>query len=160
MANPRGRRNVLLITGDQWRGACSGTEVQVPEGTGRAAANGSGDASRKSHWASVYLGCALGARELDPGDSDVTRVVPRARRAVELWALLASGVVTRQELDRALRWQEARGALVWVHPWDVAPAALAMTRMPPGQVRAELAPVWKRLRAGTLPISELPGGRP
>jgi hypothetical protein len=151
---------VRMVPSDQWRGACSGTEVQVPEGTGRAAASGGGDASRRSHWASVYLSCALGARELDPSDSDVTRVVPRARRAVELWALLASGVVTRQELDRALRWEEARGALVWVHPWDVAPVALAMTRMPPGQVRAKLAPVWERLRAGSLPISELPGGRP
>jgi hypothetical protein len=149
-----------MVPSDQWRGACNGTEVQVPEVAGRAARASGGDASKKSHWASIYLSCALGARALDPGDSDVTRVVPRARRAVELWALLASGVVTRQELDRALQTEQARGALVWVHPWDVAPFALAMTRMPADQVRAELAPLWDRLRAGTLPVSELPGRRP
>ena len=149
-----------MVPSDRWLGACNGTEVQVPEVAGRAAAASGGDPSRKSHWAGIYLGCALGARALDPGDSDVTRVVPRARRAVELWALLASGVVTRQELDRALQTEQVRGALVWVHPWDVAPIALAMTRMPPDQVRAELAPLWDRLRAGTLPVSELPGQRP
>jgi hypothetical protein len=149
-----------MVPTDQWLGACNGTEVQVPEVAGRAAGASGGDAGKRSHWASIYLSCALGARALDPGDSDVTHVVPRARRAVELWALLASGVVTRQELDRALQWQQVGGALVWVHPWDVAPIALAMTRMPADQVRAELAPVWERLRAGTLPASELPGQRP
>jgi hypothetical protein len=35
-----------------------------------------------------------------------------------------------------------------------------MAALPDAQVRAELAPVWARLRAGTLPVSELPGGRP
>ena len=39
-------------------------------------------------------------------------------------------------------------------------AALAMAELPTEQVRAELAPVWERLRAGTLPLSELPGQRP
>jgi hypothetical protein len=37
---------------------------------------------------------------------------------------------------------------------------LAMADLPPGQVQAGLAPVWERLRAGTLPLSELPGWRP
>jgi hypothetical protein len=35
-----------------------------------------------------------------------------------------------------------------------------MAELPPGQVRAELARLWERLRAGTLPVSELPGQRP
>jgi hypothetical protein len=41
-----------------------------------------------------------------------------------------------------------------------ADAALAMAALPNAQVRAELAPVWERLRAGTLPAAELPGQRP
>jgi hypothetical protein len=149
-----------MVQSEGWRGACDGTEVQVPEATARTAHASGGDAAKRSHWASLYVGCALGARNLDPGDSDVTRVVPRARRAVELWALLASGVLTRQELDHALQTGNASGTLVWVGPWDVAPFALAMTRLPADQVRAELAPLWERLRAGTLPVSELPGQRP
>jgi hypothetical protein len=39
-------------------------------------------------------------------------------------------------------------------------ATLALAALPNDQVRAELAPVWERLRAGTLPLSELPGARP
>ena len=39
-------------------------------------------------------------------------------------------------------------------------AALAMAELPIEQVRAELAPVWTRLRAGTLALAELPGQRP
>jgi hypothetical protein len=35
-----------------------------------------------------------------------------------------------------------------------------MAGLPADQVRAELAPLWDRLRAGTLPVSELPGQRP
>jgi hypothetical protein len=148
-----------MVPSELWRGTCNGAEVQVPEQAGRSAGQRGMGASRKSHWASIYMGCALGARVLDPTDTGA-EAPTRARRAVELWALLASGVVTTQELDRALRTEEAGGALGSVHPWDVAPLALAMTRMPAGQVRAELAPVWDRLRAGALPVSELPGQRP
>jgi hypothetical protein len=148
-----------MVPSQQWRGACSGTEVQVPEATGRAAGASGGDAGMRSHWASVYLGCALGARSLELTDNWATPQT-RARRAVELWALLASGVVSRQELGQMLRTEEGGGPLGWVHPWDVAPLALAMTRLPADQVRAELAPLWDRLRAGALPTSELPGQRP
>jgi hypothetical protein len=38
----------------------------------------------------------------------------------------------------------------------VAPA-LAMSALPAGRVRAGLAPVWARLQAGALPVTELPG---
>jgi hypothetical protein len=37
---------------------------------------------------------------------------------------------------------------------------VAMAERPVDQVRAELARVWDRLRAGTLPVSELLGQRP
>jgi hypothetical protein len=149
-----------MVPTNQWRGVCNGAEVQVPEVGGRSAKSRGGDASKRSHWAGIYLDCALGAQGLDPGDSDVARVVPRARRAVALWALLASGVLTRQELDDSLRTGSTGGVLGHLDVVDVAPVALAMAELPPGQVRAELAPVWARLRAGTLPLSELPGQRP
>jgi hypothetical protein len=35
-----------------------------------------------------------------------------------------------------------------------------MADLPADQVRAELTPGWERLRAGQLPLSELPGQRP
>jgi hypothetical protein len=35
-----------------------------------------------------------------------------------------------------------------------------MAQLPADRVRAELPPVWERLRAGQLPLSELPGQRP
>jgi hypothetical protein len=149
-----------MVPGGGWRGVCNGTEVQVPEVAGRSARSRGGDASKQSHWAGIYLDCALGARDLDLTDSDVTRVVPRARRAVALWALLASGVLTRQEVDYSLRTGSVGGVLVHLDVFDVAPVALAMAERPAGQVRAELAPLWDRLRAGTLPLSELPGQRP
>jgi hypothetical protein len=149
-----------MVPGGGWRGGCNGTEVQVPEVAGRSARASRGDASKKSHWAGIYLDCALGAQGLDPGDSDVTRVTPRARRVVALWALLASGVLTRQELDYSLRTGSAGGILFHLGVFDAGPVALAMAERPAGQVRAELAPLWDRLRAGTLPVSELPGQRP
>jgi hypothetical protein len=149
-----------MVPGGGWRGVCNGTEVQVPEVAGRSTKSRGGDASKQSHWAGIYLDCALGARGLDLTDSDPTRVVPRARRAVALWALLASGVLTRQELDYSLRTGSAGGVLVHLGVFDVAPVALAMAERPPAQVRAELAPLWDRLRAGTLPVSELPGQQP
>jgi hypothetical protein len=51
---------------------------------------------------------------------------------------------------------------VTVHSFspELAAAVWAMAGLPTGQVRAELAPLWDRLRAGTLPVAELPGQRP
>jgi hypothetical protein len=34
----------------------------------------------------------------------------------------------------------------------------ALATLPPEQVIAELAPQWERVRAGTLPLEDLPGG--
>jgi hypothetical protein len=42
----------------------------------------------------------------------------------------------------------------------MAAAALAMAERPADQVRAELGPLWDRLRAGTLSVSQLPGQQP
>jgi hypothetical protein len=149
-----------MVPTARWRGVCNGTEVQVPEVAGRSARSRGGDAGKPSHWAGIYLECALGARGLDLNDSDPTSVATRARRAVALWALLAGGALTRQEVDDSLRTGSAGGVLYHLGVFDAGPVALAMAERPADQVRAELAPLWDRLRAGTLPVSELPGQRP
>ena len=76
-----------------------------------------------------------------------------AREAVASWALLAGGLLTRQEVARDAEASTASSRAA-------AAAALAMAELPADRVRAELAPVWDRLRAGTLPVAELPGQRP
>jgi hypothetical protein len=129
--------------------SCRGGELQIWEQSLR------GLQSRE--YAGAYLACALGQDD-EMGATGGSTV--DARDAVRFWGLLASGTVTRQELQRASEqdlWQlQASGERPSV---AVAPA-LTMAELPPGQVRAELAPVWDRLRAGTLPLSELPGQRP
>ena len=69
---------------------------------------------------------------------DFVPVVGRAPGEDDLWRLGANG--------------ERPSAMV-------APA-LAMFALPAERVRAELAPRWDRLRAGTLSVAELPGQRP
>jgi hypothetical protein len=105
--------------------------------------------------AQAYLGCALGqpVRELwsQPGG---------ARDTVKLWALLASGTVSRQELEGAGESDLLTFGLAGERPSAFVAPALAMADLPVDRVRAELAPLWERLRAGTLPVSELPGQRP
>jgi hypothetical protein len=114
----------MVPTSYYWRSSCDGAEVQLPEAAERSAGASGVDTSRPSHWASIYLRCALGAGGVDPTDTNLL-ARPRATRAAELWALLASGVVTRQEVDRAMRTGEARGALANVDPFDVAPTTQA-----------------------------------
>jgi hypothetical protein len=107
--------------------------------------------------AAHYLTCALGGSdnpELSHSSADDTR------DAVKLWALLAAGVVTAQELERASDEDLWQLGLPGDRPSPAVAPALAMAALPVDQVRAELAPVWERLRAGTLPVSELPGQRP
>jgi hypothetical protein len=107
--------------------------------------------------AAIYLTCVLGqSGTAEPFDD----TADDARDAVRLWALLATGAVTGQELQRASDndlWQLGL-------PGDRPPPALAparaMAALPVDRVRAELGPLWERLRAGTLPVSELPGQRP
>ena len=126
-------------------GSCRDAEAQVPEAWVREPA-GRSDQQTRSFYRGVYLDCALGWH---PGASGH---LAEAGEAVELWALLAGGEVTRQALEHdAETGHESTAA---------SAAALAMAELPPEQVRAELAPVWTRLRAGTLPLAELPGQRP
>jgi hypothetical protein len=127
------------------KGSCRGTEVQVPEGLVREPA-GRSDRNTRQFYIGFYLQCALGLSSV-PDDHRVGD----ARDAVSFWALVASGTMTREDLARGAGTDPA---------WSpVATAALAMVELPTAQVRAELAPVWERLRAGTLALSELPGQR-
>jgi hypothetical protein len=108
------------------------------------------------HAAQSYLGCALGQlgglREpwSQPGG---------ARDVVKLWALLASGTVSRQELEGAGESELLSFGLAGERPSAFVAPALAMAELPADRVRAELAPLWERLQAGALPVSELPGQR-
>jgi hypothetical protein len=129
-------------------GSCRNAEAQVPEAWVREPA-GRSDQQTRSFYRGVYLDCALG---LHPA---VGEHLAEAGEAVQLWALVASGTMPRQALQGMA--PDAQGD----HgPAAASAAALAMTELPTEQVRAELAPVWTRLRAGTLPIAELPGQQP
>jgi hypothetical protein len=129
-------------------GSCRNAEAQVPEAWVREPA-GRSDQQTRSFYRGVYLDCALG---LHPA---VGEHLAEAGEAVQLWALVASGTVTREQLREELHDAEAGHRST-----AASAAALAMTELPAEQVRAELAPVWTRLRAGTLPIAELPGQQP
>jgi hypothetical protein len=129
-------------------GSCRNAEAQVPEVWVREPA-GRGDQQTRSFYRGVYLDCALG---LHPGGSEH---LTQAGEAVQLWALVASGTVTREQLREEMHDAEAgHGSTA------ASAAALAMVELPAEQVRAELGPNWERLRAGTLPLAALPGQRP
>jgi hypothetical protein len=105
----------------------------------------------------AYLTCALG--QSDEPDQPSSSALD-ARDVVKLWALVASGTVTQQELQRVSEqdlWELQVGG---ERPSAAVTPALAMAKRPVEQVRAELAPLWGRLRAGTLSVPELPGQRP
>jgi hypothetical protein len=129
-------------------GSCRNAEAQVPEAWVREPA-GRSDQQTRSFYRGVYLDCALG---LHPA---VGEHLTQAGEAVQLWALVASGTVTREQLR-----QELHDAEAGHRSTAASAAALAMAELPTEQVRAELAPNWERLRAGTLPIAELPGQQP
>ena len=132
-------------------GACGDGEVQVGEPWARESTMS--DEHIRSFYVGLYVHCALGYGP----DGDQHQGDPpgeEARAAVDYWAQLTSGNLTRERLQ-----QRTDTAEDGSYP-AAAAAALAMAELPPGQVRAELAPLWARLRAGTLPLSELPGQRP
>jgi hypothetical protein len=106
-----------------------------------------------------YLVCALGYPDDSGPPEDWTVPASDSRDAVRLWALLASGTATSQELQDGGGQDLAPGPVIEPSPAARA-AALAMTDLPADRVRGELAPVWERLRAGALPVAELPGQRP
>jgi hypothetical protein len=138
-------------------GTCHGGEVQMEEGMLSAPLP-----NRAS--AGSYLTCALGQGDQperfdDPARDHEPPATPASdvRDAVRLWALMAGGVVTSQELQRPVDTDAWELGIVSTSPWAAVAPALAMAELPPERVRAELAPVWHRLRAGTLTVAELPG---
>jgi hypothetical protein len=143
---------VRMVPTEGFLGLCQGTEVPLTEWMARNLNRGR---VSRMLFTEVYLHCALGVRHLDlaPEQDD-------ARSAVRVWALLATGRLTREEVERAT--QGGPGTIMpLLQPSPVAArAAAAMADLPAGRVRAELAPRWDRLRSGTLPVSELPGGKP
>jgi hypothetical protein len=148
-------RMVPMANVDSDFGSCRGSEFQMAEVLARYSSPN--DSTTRLAYADYYLRCALG-QEVFPQEAPAA-----AGEAVRLWALLASGTLSRQEAD--LTGLVALGVVPGheggEHPATRAiAAALAMAELPPGQVRAELPPIWERLRAGTLPLSELPGQRP
>jgi hypothetical protein len=128
--------------------SCRNAEAQVPEAWVREPA-GRSDQQTRSFYRGVYLDCALGWH---PGGSGH---LAEAGEAVQLWALVASGTVAREQLRAEMHDAEAGHRST-----ATSAVALAMAELPAEQVRTELAPVWTRLRAGTLPLAELPGQRP
>jgi hypothetical protein len=137
-----------MVPVDPWR--CNGDEVQMGETT---------LSWLRSHesLAGGYLSCALGQVHEPVPSGDAAGDV---RDAVKLWALLAGGVVTIEELQRAGDsdlWQlGANGE----RPSAMVAPAIAMSELSADRVRSGLAARWERLRAGTLPVNELPGQRP
>ena len=129
-------------------GGCGDHEVQVGEPRVREPSTSSDQAIR-SFYVGLYLDCVLG----HVADHHLAGQQPgeEARTAVWLWAELTSGFISREQLENLDDAETGPAARA---------AALAMAERPADQVRAELAPVWERLRAGALPLSELPGQRP
>jgi hypothetical protein len=128
-------------------GGCGDAEVLVSEVDARERSL-RGDQQVRWHYAWRYLDCALGpdlgADHHSPGE---------AGEAVASWALLAGGLLTVQEVARDAEASPVSSRVA-------SAAALAMAALPADRVRAELAPRWDRLRAGTLRVAELPGQRP
>jgi hypothetical protein len=132
-------------------GPCQDTDVPLTESMARGL--GPGRVSRML-LAQLFLQCVLGTGDLvAPPEDD-------ARTAVKVWALLAGGTLTHEEVGRATQGGPG-SAMPMLPPTPAATrAAFAMADLPADRVRAELAPRWERLRSGDLPVSELPGGRP
>jgi hypothetical protein len=147
--------------------ACRGSEAQFGEPEARALSRD--DRDGRFHYIDLYLRCALGERNWGIGVNDHLGDEPpsEALEAVKVWALVASGNVTGEALRRA--WAEeghpnrdGDPIPVTLHTFspELVAAADAMAALPPELVRAGLAPVWERLRAGRLALAELPGQRP
>jgi hypothetical protein len=151
---PTRARMVPMVSQGSDMAACGDGEVQLNELLGRFTSPR--DTAAKIPYAEAYVRCALqGAGTVDDGYVD--HDAANAQDAVSLWALLASGLVTRQQVERAL---QTNSATFPMPSQASAAAAMTMAALPTGRVRAELALVWERLRAGTLPVAELPAQRP
>ena len=129
-------------------GSCRAAELQISEMRVREPSTTS-DEQVRSNYVADYMHCAVGPVLGEQGP------VGEAREAVAQWALLVSGAMTREQLQEMGRGNYPGGP----SPGAVG-AALTMAAVPTDRVRAQLAPVWERLRVGALPLSELPGARP
>jgi hypothetical protein len=142
---------VRMVPANGHLGACQDTDVPLTESMARGLSPG-----RVSRLllAQLFLQCVLGTGDIVAPPEDDTRT------AVKVWALLAGGTLTREEVWRAT--QGGPGSTMpMLPPTPTATrAAFAMAGLPADRVRTELAPRWERLRSGDLPVSELPGGRP
>jgi hypothetical protein len=137
--------------------ACRGTEVQVGEPDVRASSTN--DSDSRLRYVDLYLRCALGEHNWGIG-VDGDQPPSQAIDVVKTWALVASGTMSGQRLRRVLDdYGHPTGLTLHSFSGELEAAAWAMVALPTDQVRAELAPLWERLRAGTLPVSELPGQR-
>jgi hypothetical protein len=155
---PTRARMVPMVSQGSDMAACGDGEVQLNEVLGRytSPSRPASNTAAKIPYAEAYVRCALqGAGTVDDGYVD--HDAANAQDAVSLWALLASGLVTRQQVERAL---QTNSATFLMPSQASAAAAMTMAALPTGRVRAELALVWERLRAGTLPVAELPAQRP
>jgi len=135
---------------------CQGAEVQLPEFLAREGFSGLGSYS--------LLDCALRAEGV-PSDAGLSA----AQMAVSDWATATVDPSYRamlQDRDEIVAVgggdasdPEAAAAVAEAETrfQATADAALAMLAMPPAQVRAELEPLWERLRAGEVGLDELPG---
>jgi hypothetical protein len=136
--------------------ACRGSEVQIGEPAAREVGGNDNDL----RYVDFYLRCALGERNWGGDGAGGGDERPgEAADVVKTWAVVASGTMSGEELRRVLAEHGPPVTLSSFSP-ELAAAAWAMAALPTGQVRAELAPLWDRLRAGTLPVAELPGQRP
>jgi hypothetical protein len=137
--------------------ACRGSEVQFGEPRAREISGDDNDLG----YVDFYLRCALGERNWG-GDGDVAgdERPSEAADVVKTWALVASGTMSAEELRRVLAEHGGFPLTLNSFSGELEAAVWAMAALPTGQVRAELAPLWERLRAGTLPVAELPGQRP
>jgi hypothetical protein len=143
--------------------SCRGSEAQFGEPGARAISRD--DRDGRFHYIDVYLRCALGEFNWGVGVNNHLGDEPpsEALDAVKVWALQASGDVTGEELRRAWA-QDGHPNPIPVTLHTVSPevvaAAEAMAALSADRVRAQLAAVWERLRAGRLPLAELPGQQP
>jgi hypothetical protein len=136
--------------------ACRGSEVQIGEPAAREVGGNDNDL----RYVDFYLRCALGERTWGGDGAGGGDERPgEAADVVKTWALVASGTMTAEELRRVLAEHGPPVTLNSFSP-ELAAAVWTMAGLPTVQVRAELAPLWDRLRAGTLPVAELPGQRP
>jgi hypothetical protein len=150
----------MVPTQDFVQSSCRGTEVQIGEPDARAVSRD--DRDGRFLYMGGYLRCALGEYNWGVG-VDGLQPPSEALDAVKVWALLASGTVTGDELRRSWAQEGHPNPIPITLPTfspEVVAAAEAMAALPADRVRTELAPVWERLRAGRVSLAELPGQQP